>query len=259
MPEYLAPGVYVEEIDVAPHPIPGVSTSTDHAMAQALIDSLRHVVPPDWTGFNQSDPGITLINLFAFLTENLLYRSNVSVSRRKAAQRVFLPLLTAQDAPACGPLTRPHFFAGRLLDAATLEAEQNYQRDKLRRHTLALHGVGIVSGLAVQIDASGDAPCVTIDPGYGVDPHGGEVGLCERAVVALPAAAREVFVSLRRWERLCDPAPGPNGPEATRIEEASIIAISASVPETALALARLTHDSTGWSIDSSFARSMARS
>ena len=28
MPEYLAPGVYVEEIDTGPKPIEGVSTST---------------------------------------------------------------------------------------------------------------------------------------------------------------------------------------------------------------------------------------
>jgi predicted phage baseplate assembly protein len=31
---------------------------------------------PEWTNLNESDPGITLVELFAFLTENLLYRSN---------------------------------------------------------------------------------------------------------------------------------------------------------------------------------------
>ena len=31
---------------------------------------------PEWTNLNASDPGITLLELFAFLTDNLLYRSN---------------------------------------------------------------------------------------------------------------------------------------------------------------------------------------
>ena len=31
---------------------------------------------PEWTNLNESDPGITIIELFSFLTENLLYRSN---------------------------------------------------------------------------------------------------------------------------------------------------------------------------------------
>ena len=28
---------------------------------------------PEWTNFNTSDPGVTIIEVFAFLTENLLY------------------------------------------------------------------------------------------------------------------------------------------------------------------------------------------
>lgn len=31
---------------------------------------------PDWTTFNESDPGLTLVELFAFLGENLLFRAN---------------------------------------------------------------------------------------------------------------------------------------------------------------------------------------
>jgi hypothetical protein len=39
--------------------------------------SYRSTSPgPDWTTFNQSDPGLTLVELFAFLGENLLYRAN---------------------------------------------------------------------------------------------------------------------------------------------------------------------------------------
>jgi hypothetical protein len=34
------------------------------------------VCNPDWTDHNASEPGITLIEVFAFMAENLLYRSN---------------------------------------------------------------------------------------------------------------------------------------------------------------------------------------
>jgi hypothetical protein len=44
-----------------------------------LVSEAQARIPvhtPEWTNLNFSDPGITLIDLFAFLTENLLYRSN---------------------------------------------------------------------------------------------------------------------------------------------------------------------------------------
>ena len=39
----------------------------------------RRPAAPDWTDFNESDPGITLLQLFEFLTESLLY----SATRRR--------------------------------------------------------------------------------------------------------------------------------------------------------------------------------
>ncbi len=52
---------------------------------------------PEWTNFNDSDPGITLVQLFAFMTENLLYRSN----RIPEANRLkFLQLLGIGLQPA---------------------------------------------------------------------------------------------------------------------------------------------------------------
>src|SRR4051794_9032370 len=44
-----------------------------------LVAEVKARIPvhtPEWTNFNDSDPGMTLVQLFAFLTENLLYRSN---------------------------------------------------------------------------------------------------------------------------------------------------------------------------------------
>jgi hypothetical protein len=56
-------------------PIPALDdrTFTD------LVTEARARIPvhtPEWTNLNASDPGITIVDLFAFLTENLLYRSN---------------------------------------------------------------------------------------------------------------------------------------------------------------------------------------
>jgi hypothetical protein len=55
---------------------------------------------PEWTNFNDSDPGVTIIQLFAFLAENLLYRSNriPEVNRRKFLSLLGIPLHAATPA-----------------------------------------------------------------------------------------------------------------------------------------------------------------
>ncbi len=45
---------------------------------------------PEWTNFNDSDPGITLLQLFAFMTESIIYRANRIPDRNR---RKFLKLL----------------------------------------------------------------------------------------------------------------------------------------------------------------------
>ena len=44
-----------------------------------LVDEARRRIIrycPEWTDYNLSDPGITLIELFAWMTEQLVYRLN---------------------------------------------------------------------------------------------------------------------------------------------------------------------------------------
>jgi hypothetical protein len=67
---------------------------------QDLVDEALARVPihnPEWTNFNRSDPGVTLIELFAFLTESLLYRTNQIPERNRLA---FLSLLGVPLQPA---------------------------------------------------------------------------------------------------------------------------------------------------------------
>ena len=77
-------------------PIPVLDDrSFDQLVAEAKARIPVHT--PEWTNLNDADPGITIIELFAFLTENLLYRSN----RIPEANRVkFLTMLGVSLQPA---------------------------------------------------------------------------------------------------------------------------------------------------------------
>src|SRR6266852_1672660 len=77
--------------------------SIDNRRYQDLLNEALARIPvhnPEWTNFNKSDPGVTLIELFAFLTENLLYRANQipERNRRKFLQLLGVPLLPASSA-----------------------------------------------------------------------------------------------------------------------------------------------------------------
>lgn len=68
-----------------------------------LVDEATSLIPayqPDWTDYNPSDPGITLVELFAWLTEMLIYRSDQVPERHV---RAFLRLLNP-NAPSTGDL-----------------------------------------------------------------------------------------------------------------------------------------------------------
>ena len=58
---------------------------------------------PEWTNFNKSDPGVTLIEVFAFLTESLLYRANQIPERNRLK---FLKLLGIPLQPASAARAR---------------------------------------------------------------------------------------------------------------------------------------------------------
>ena len=75
----------------------------DDRSYQQLRDELIRRIPvytPEWTDHNPSDPGITLIELFSFLGENLLFRFNQIPEATKLAylQLLQIPLLPAVPA-----------------------------------------------------------------------------------------------------------------------------------------------------------------
>jgi hypothetical protein len=83
--------------------MPLVIPTLDDRKYQELLDEAIARIPvhtPEWTNFNRSDPGITLIEIFAFMTENLLYRSNQipERNRKKFLQLLGIPLQAASSA-----------------------------------------------------------------------------------------------------------------------------------------------------------------
>ena len=74
--------------------------AVDSRNYQELLNEALARIPvhnPEWTNFNRSDPGVTLIELFAFMTENLLYRANQIPERNRVK---FLSLLGVPLRPA---------------------------------------------------------------------------------------------------------------------------------------------------------------
>jgi hypothetical protein len=245
MPVYLQPGVYVEDTEPGIEPTAGAVPSIDAVTLGALAAELRRAIRihvPNWTDSNESDPGITLVEVFAFLAESLLFRSDQIPERGRPAARRAAAALAAlgHDRAACSEsLKRPLFFAGRLLDAATLTAEQEYHREKLRRHDRALLGYGVVSGLAVRVEpaAGSGGSHVVIEPGYAIDPNGEEVSIPCVARVPPLVQSDTAFVTLRFWEHPCPLTAATDGLPSgmPAIEEACVIGVNPEVIAPAFA------------------------
>ncbi|HEX7028500.1 MAG TPA: putative baseplate assembly protein [Gammaproteobacteria bacterium] len=65
----------------------------DSRTYREILDEALARIPahnPEWTNFNDSDPGITLLQLFSFMTESVIYRANLIPERNR---RKFLKLL----------------------------------------------------------------------------------------------------------------------------------------------------------------------
>ena len=85
-------------------PEPQIDTLT----YRELVREARARVPvhtPEWTNLNDSDPGVTLMQLFAFMSESIIYRANriPERNRRKFLRLLGLPLRPAE--PARGLVT----------------------------------------------------------------------------------------------------------------------------------------------------------
>jgi hypothetical protein len=233
----------------------------DEATYRAFAEALGERVAahaPDWTDHNDSDPGVTLIELFAFLAESLLFRQNMIPERgRSIAVRLAQSasaLATAGAGTASGALERPRYFAGQLIGVDDLQLEQDYVRARLRRLNRALHGSGIVRGLGVSVEGDGQEQRVAVEPGFALAPTGEEIEVPVVATACLPPAGRLLHVILRHAERPTHPQPGPDRQhvEFSRIEEGFSIRLEVVPATDGIVLARVLRADDGWRLDDAF-------
>lgn len=159
-------------------------TNLDDRTYQQILDEALVRVPvhnPEWTNFNDSDPGVTLIQLFAFMTESIVFRANQIPDRNRLA---FLRLLGVKRRPPAsarglvafsnprGPLevrtlaAGVELFAGQApfrtqdgLDVLPIEAQVYYKG----RLSLSETEIQEAEDLYKQLYASYDAPDVALD------------------------------------------------------------------------------------------------
>jgi hypothetical protein len=229
-----------------------------HALALELAARLELELPV-WTDAATHDPGITLLELLSFAIEDISARDDhVAADRQRAISRL-LERLASLRKPACetyGVIPRVRYFAGQILGADDLQAEQDYLAHKRRQHNLRLHGIGIVDGLDVMVEsaaASGEWS-LTVSPGFALGPSGEEIVVTAPLHCPLCAEADTCFVLLKFVERAVAPVPTQNtdGSEASRIEEGAGVCLAASMHADAVAIARLVRDARGWTVDASF-------
>lgn len=72
-------------------------------------------------------------------------------------------------------LERPRYYPRQLITADDLTLEQDYVRDKLRRHNRLLHGWGVVCGAKLDIPQSNPAWKLLVKQGYVLGPFGDEI------------------------------------------------------------------------------------
>lgn len=105
------------------------------------------------------------------------------------------------------PPVRPSYADGQFLDAGDFTAEQQYHLAMLRRHHIAHHTHGTVTGLDIGLDADTGIPFVA--PGVGIDAYGRELIVSERLVLSAnlfgPGGADAVDVALV-YDRVADAA-----------------------------------------------------
>jgi hypothetical protein len=116
--------------------VPLTIPNLDDRRYQELLDEALARVPvytPEWTNFNKSDPGVTLIEVFAFMTESLLYRANQipERNRKKFLKLLNVPLQPATSAQGLATITNDK----GLLQTVTLNAGVELRAGKVPFHT----------------------------------------------------------------------------------------------------------------------------
>lgn len=113
-----------------------VPTIDDRNYQQILNEVLARIRihNPEYTNFNDSDPGVTLLQLFSFMTESLLYRSNLipERNRRKFLKLLGIPMQAAAAAQGIATINNEK----GLLTTVTLSPDLELMAGKVPFRTL---------------------------------------------------------------------------------------------------------------------------
>src|SRR6266545_1118130 len=84
------------------------SPRLDNRSFQDIVNEAKRLIPvhcPEWTDHNLSDPGVTLIELFAWMTDSIIYRINQVPERASAQLLKLIGVTPAPPRPATADLT----------------------------------------------------------------------------------------------------------------------------------------------------------
>lgn len=118
------------------------------------------------------------------------------------------PAVRVTRSKGAAGLERVRYYPRQLLTVEDMQVEQEYFRQKTRRHNRMLHGWGVVCGLSVSASPGDGLPWqVRIEDGYALSPQGDEI------YVPDPICYDLAKCSMVSGEEQCEPgrpAPRPN-------------------------------------------------
>jgi hypothetical protein len=138
---------------------------------------------------------------------------------------------------------RVRYFPGQILSFQDYLDEQRYMVDRLDTAVRLLHGVGVVTGLAVKLEKPTlDQPSgstVVVAPGFAIDGRGRIITVETPLSVVVPATQGAGDISIQLSDIPTDPvaANTPDGTEFSRWEEQVEVSISPVRPADSVTLA----------------------
>lgn len=121
----------------------------DDRRFQDLVREALDRIPahtPEWTHLGESDPGVTMVELFAFMAESVLYRANRVPD---AARSKFLDLLGLKLSPARPARGIATFDPGKRTDSVRLDAGMELRAGAVPFRTMSAIDVVPVAALAM--------------------------------------------------------------------------------------------------------------
>jgi hypothetical protein len=116
------------------------------------------------------------------------------------------------------PFRRVRYFAGRLITAEDLAAEQEYHSGKRRLQNRLLFGMGVAVGLECRWSERGG---LILEPGVAIDCVGREIVVPEQQQIAVPSLEGRFCLAIAATERGIEPIPVPGSEDVVHsmIEE----------------------------------------